>query len=112
MQKKNDTSQGGVAEAELLMNGQGPQDPASPLHRLAQAVSLHLRGEREAALRALEGADRNGESSEPAEINAARGHIQFELGRFEEAAASYERLAELKADDPEIHFNLGLCFQN
>ena len=51
---------------------------------LAKAVSLHLAGKREEALKELQRAVAAGESS--AEIYVAMGHIQFELGQFEQAA--------------------------
>ena len=51
---------------------------------LGRAVSLHLEGKLKEALRELDEAIERGESS--AEIHSARGHIQFELEQFEDAA--------------------------
>ena len=60
-------------------------EAASP--RLARAVSLHLEGKREEALEQLNSAIHDGQ--ETAEILAAKGHVQFELEKFAEAAATY-----------------------
>jgi len=61
---------------------------------LARAVTLHLAGKREEALKQLQRAIAANEAS--AEIYRAMGHIQFELGNFDEAAKSYRILAQVK----------------
>ncbi len=74
---------------------------------LARAVSLHLEGKGREALRELERAAESGES--PKEIHAARGHIQFELELYDEAAKSYELLLELEPTSNSAYFNLAVC---
>ena len=54
---------------------------------LARAVSLHLAGKRDEALQQLQRAIQSGEASP--EIHRAMGHILFEQGKHEEAAAAY-----------------------
>ena len=61
---------------------------------LAKSVSLHLEGKRKEALDVLTQAIAAGESSN--ELHAASALIEYELGLFEEAAASYEKLLELE----------------
>ena len=61
----------------------GEKNAGSQTH-LARAVTLHLAGKREEALKQLQRAMAANEAS--AEIYRAMGHIQFELGNFEEAA--------------------------
>ncbi len=46
------------------------------------------------------------------EITAARAHLQFELQRYDDAAASYARLAALRPQDSDVRSSLGLCLQN
>src|SRR5690606_13967858 len=74
-----------------------------------KAVSLHLEGNLEQALEELNAAIENGEKG--AEVYAAQGHVLFELGRFEEAAAAYQQLVELTPNHPTADFNLGICYE-
>ena len=60
----------------------GDKTGGSQTH-LARAVALHLAGKREEALKQLQRAIAANEAS--AEIYRAMGHIQFELGDFDEA---------------------------
>src|SRR5260370_25368066 len=112
MFKKTKTGEGAVAEIEIPAEGPGVAEGGSSLRRLARAVSLHMRGEREEALKVLEGAEVDADANELAEITAARGHIQLELNRHEDAAASYARLAKIPPDSAAIPFSLALCLQN
>ncbi|MEO7654032.1 MAG: tetratricopeptide repeat protein, partial [Bryobacteraceae bacterium] len=43
--------------------------------------------------------------------NYARGHIQFELNRFEAAAASYAVVIAADPQHPSAHYNLGVCLE-
>src|SRR5580658_5030572 len=80
------------------------------LRHFAQAVTMHLKNDREGALAELDATEENG--GDPGQVNAARGHIQFELKRFEDAACSYSRLCEIDPQNPETRFLLGLCYHN
>ena len=71
----------------------GDKTAGSQSH-LARAVTLHLAGRREEALKQLQRAIAANEAS--AEIYRAMGHIQFELGSFDEAAKSYRILVQVK----------------
>src|SRR5580658_2712274 len=90
------TTEGSVATAE-------PEETASDagLRSLALAVSLHLREEQEEALKELDRAEGHANAGDLAEIHAARGHINSELGRFDQAATSFSRLCELLPDDAQ-----------
>ncbi len=89
--EKSKTNPGSVATAE-------PESPNSDaaLRSLALAVSLHLRGEQEEALRELDRAETQASESDLVEIHAARGHINSELGRFDVAATSFSHLTARK----------------
>src|SRR5260370_10449167 len=76
---------------------------------LARAVTLHLAGKREEAIKQLQRAIAANEAS--AEIYRAMGHIQFELGNFEEAAKSYRILAQVKPQYAMGWFNLAVCLE-
>ena len=76
---------------------------------LARAVTLHLAGKREEALKQLERAVDTGEASP--EVYRAMGHIQFELDAFADAADSYRSLTELKPQYAKGWFNLAVCLE-
>lgn len=77
---------------------------------LGRAVALHLEGKLKEALKELDKAlESNGEI--PAEVFSARGHIQFELEQYEEAAQSYTKLLSLEPKHPAATFNLGVCLE-
>src|SRR5271168_465386 len=105
--QKTKTNSGNVATAE-------PEQSTSDiaLRSLATAVSLHLKGEQEEALKELDRAEASAQGNDLAEIQAARGHINSELGRFDVAAASYSRLSELMPEDASTRYKLGLCLQH
>ena len=67
-------------------------EPPPPDEIFARAVSLHLEGKRKEALDELDRALHAGKGDP--EIHAARGRVQFELERYEEAAASYLKIAK------------------
>src|SRR5260370_2319743 len=96
------------AHAEVPLSAEA----SSSLRRLARTVSLHMQGEREEALKVLDGAEADADASDLAEITAARAHIQLELNRHTEAAASYARLAEIRPDRADVRFHLGFCLQS
>ena len=73
------------------------------------AVSLHLEGKRKEALKDLGDAIDSG--LQDAELYSARGHVQFELEMFDEAARSYTRLLELAPDHLSGIFNLAVCYE-
>src|SRR5260370_7000455 len=76
---------------------------------LARAVTLHLAGKREEALKQLQRAIAANEAS--AEIYRAMGHIQFELNNFDEAAKSYRILVQVKPQYAMGWFNLPVSLQ-
>src|SRR5947209_19104267 len=81
----------------------------SPQGHLARAVALHLAGNREEALRQLEAALKAGETS--AEIYRAMGHIQFEMGSYEDSGQSYRSLLKLKPQYGAGWFNLAISLE-
>src|SRR5579863_10046462 len=93
-------------------NGRNPAESEAVSRVLAVAVSYHLKGAREEALKVLEGLDTNIRPEDAAEILAARGHVQFELGRYQDALSSYKDLAGIRPKDATVQFNLGLSLQN
>ena len=82
---------------------------ATPSRYLARAVSLHLDGKPEEALKELQRAIAKGERT--AEVCSAMGHIQFELGQFEGGANSYRELLQLEPQHPTGWFNLAVCLE-
>ena len=76
---------------------------------LARAVALHLAGKRDEALKQLQRAVAANEAS--AEIYRAMGHIQFEIGNFDEAAKSYRILTQVKPQYAMGWFNLAVCLE-
>lgn len=74
-----------------------------------RAVRLHREGRREEAMAEL----RSGASDRrhAGECHAAIGHIQFEQGRYPEAAQSYEQAAEANPPHPAARFNHALCLE-
>src|SRR5437667_9335787 len=89
--------------------GDGADKGAGPQGHLARAVTLHLAGKREEALRQLQRAIAANEAS--AEIYRAMGHIHFELGNFDEAAKSYRTLVQIKPQYAMGWFNLAVCLE-
>ncbi len=87
----------------------GGEKTAGSQTHLARAVTLHLAGKREEALKQLQRAIAANEAS--AEIYRAMGHIQFELGNFDEAAKSYRILAQVKPQYAMGWFNLAVCLE-
>jgi len=84
--------------------------PTPAVLSMAKAVSYHLNGDREAALKELDQALQEGTAS--ADVHTARGFLLLDLQRYEEAAQSYSKALEFHPDDPKIAFNLGLCLQH
>ncbi len=104
--QKTKTNTGSVATVD--------REPSNndALRSLAHAVSLHLKGEQEEALKELDRAEAYAQGGDLAEIHAARGHINSELGRFDIAAASYSQLSEQLPEDASTRYKLGLCLQH
>ena len=74
---------------------------------LSKAVSLHLEGKLEPAVRLLSKAIEGGEKE--AGLYTALGHIQYEMRDFDGAALTYMQLVELEPLHRTGHFNLGVC---
>jgi tetratricopeptide (TPR) repeat protein len=70
------------------------------------AIALRAAGNLEEAWRAL---------ANPCEYNAylytLRGEVEFELGRFQDAALSYFAVVQSEPDDADAHYNLALALQ-
>ena len=86
----------------------GDKTAGSQSH-LARAVSMHLAGKREDALKQLQRAIAANEGG--AEIYRAMGHIQFELEQYDDAIKTYEKLLGAAPQHPTANFNLGICFE-
>ncbi|MGD1095653.1 MAG: tetratricopeptide repeat protein, partial [Bryobacteraceae bacterium] len=112
MAKVVEKNQGFFAAAESSPASNGVANRDASLRALAAAVSLHIKGKPEEALKELEGAEASADAADLAEIHAARGHIYSELGQFAPAAGSYSRLCELVPNNSEARYKLGLCLQN
>ena len=100
------------APVEVPSAGPAPFQADLSSRNLARAVSLYIQGDSEHALEALNGAEAGSNESSLTEITAAKAHLQFELQRYEDAAASYTRLAALSPKDSDVRSSLGLCLQN
>lgn len=86
-------------------NGGGKE----PVNALARAVVLHMNGDLQGALKALESAEQDGGAN--AEILAARGYVQMDLNDFDGAAKSYGALVSVQSGDAEAWFQWGYCLQ-
>ena len=76
---------------------------------LATAVSLHLEGKAEEALRELRRAVERGENK-PA-IFSAMGHILYELQRYQEGVEAYSHLIQLEPHHRSGYFKLAVCLE-
>ena len=83
-----------------------PKSPAGSAS-LGRALLLHVEGKSEEALKELAAAAEQGDHV--AELCAAMGHIQFELGKFEEAAKSYSKVLSADSKHKTAYYNLGVC---
>ncbi|MBI3473154.1 MAG: tetratricopeptide repeat protein, partial [Candidatus Solibacter usitatus] len=94
-------------EAFLPKAGETPPPaPAAPLVDWKQAVEWRRQGKTEEALDALRALlAAGGGKIEP---HLAMGHIQFELGRFGEAAAAYFQAVELDPEHRTAYYDLAL----
>lgn len=77
------------------------------LRNLSRSVAAHLRGN---PAEALEHLSTLPQGEDFTEALSARAHLQMELGQYEQAAADFERLQTLRAEDPNVHFRLGTCY--
>ena len=95
------------SELEVMDKDGGPAPAKGGF--LARAVALHLAGRREEALQQLQRAIAANEASP--ELYRAMGHIQFELGAFQDAARSYRSLVQMKPQYAMGWFNLAVCHE-
>ena len=107
LKKANPRGVQNAPEISVSSRQHGPGAEAAAV--LARAVSLHLEGKRKEALKDLGDAIDSG--LQDAELYSARGHVQFELEMFDEAARSYTRLLELSPDHISGIFNLAVCYE-
>ncbi len=70
------------------------------------ALALRSAGRLEEALRVLANAHEYS-----AYLSTIRGEIEFELGRYHDAALSYFAVVHSDSDDANAHYNLALCLQ-
>src|SRR5271154_2747484 len=112
MQQLVKTGQSAAADVDVSNVGQAAFQADPSARNLARAVSHYIQGDSEQALQDLDGAEAGANESSLTEITAARAHLQFELQHYEDAAASYARLAVLRPQDSDVRSSLGLCLQN
>ena len=89
-----------------------PDDPgvrkrAAAHPAVVRAMALHSQGQPEAALAEL--ATVAGAKEGRADAYLLAGQIQFEQQRYEEAAQSYQKLAEVAPEHRAAQFNRGVC---
>jgi len=99
----------GKPNGSKVANGSADDDKASRSRSLATAVSLHLEGKAEEALRELRKAVERGESK-PA-MYSAMGHILYELQRYQEAVEAYSKLVEVEPHHRTGYFKLAVCLE-
>src|SRR5260370_19097960 len=85
-------------------------DSSKASRSVARAVSLHLEGKLEDALKELHRATSKGEKS--AEVYSAMGHIQCELGQFDGGVESYREFLRLEPKNATGWFNMAVCLEN
>jgi tetratricopeptide (TPR) repeat protein len=83
--------------------------PPQPPQSLFKAMVLHMEGRLEDAIRELQRAVKAGEKSP--DIYAALGHLQFETGRFDQAAESYTLVVERDPQHRSCHYNLAVSLE-
>jgi tetratricopeptide (TPR) repeat protein len=76
---------------------------------MAQAASLQIAGKLDESLAVLHRAKAAGHES--SKLSCAIGHLQFELGEYEAAAASFGELVQCDAQDSSAQFNLGVALE-
>ena len=74
---------------------------------LKEALALASENQTEEALQKVRGAIENGEKT--AELWWAKGQLEFELGRWEGAKASYSELLKLTPGHRAAGYNMALC---
>src|ERR1051325_7232380 len=85
-------------------------DNSKASRSVARAVSMHLEGKLEDALKELHRATSKGEKS--AEVYWAMGHIQCELGQFDGGVESYREFLRLEPKNATGWFNMAVCLEN
>jgi FimV-like protein len=88
-------------------DGSSAASSQNGLDSLALAVMAHLKGDPDAALRSLQPDSSN--HAEGPETAAARAHLLAELKQYDDAAAEYEKLLELRPQYAEGHYQCGAC---
>jgi tetratricopeptide (TPR) repeat protein len=79
-----------------------PDDPEAYFHlAFFQEIIRDYTGQLETLLKALE------VSEDPANIHNSLGYTYLDLGRFEEAAAAFDRYIELRRDEPNPYDSKG-----
>jgi Flp pilus assembly protein TadD len=77
---------------------------------LAQALTDHLNGNFENALRCLPSSDVEGGTL--VKVMAARAHLLLQANRFEEAQNEFARLISIEPSLEDAHFQSGYCLYN
>src|ERR1700733_15310589 len=76
---------------------------------LAKAVSLHMEGKLDEALKEINRVLETGESG--LEIYSAKSQIQAEREMYEEAAQSYAKLLSIHPKHANANLNLAICLE-
>ncbi len=103
----NETGLHNLAECEQKIR-ELSKPPKTP-QCLVKAIVLHMEGKLEEAIKELQRAIKAGEKS--ADVYAALGHLQFEVGRFDQAAESYALVVEREPLHRTCHYNLAVCLE-
>src|ERR1022692_1563601 len=74
---------------------------------VGKAAALHVEGKTDAAIKELLSAIEGGEHL--GELYSALGHLQFEQQKFDEAAGSYQKAAQVDPKHKTAYYNLGVC---
>ncbi len=83
---------------------------SATLHEsMAQAAVLQMTGKLAESLAELRRAKAAGHQSP--KLACAVGHLHFELGEYDAAAAAYEELAQAETSDATAQFNLGVALE-
>jgi tetratricopeptide (TPR) repeat protein len=104
---QNQTSAHNLALCVEKLNA--PKKPPPPSPNLLKAIVLHMEKKIEEAIRELQRAVKSGE--QPVDVYAALGHLQFEAGRFDSAAAAYSQVLQREPLHKSCHYNLAVCLE-
>ncbi len=99
---------GRYSEAIIQFRKSLELDPDQPKTRVVLGTNLLLTGQTQEAIRELEDASRKLSDDVTVMEVLARAYLQS--GRLLNAAITYQRLSEIRSDDPEIAYHLGQIY--